>query len=351
MTSIRLENIAKSYGAVKAVSDISLSIAPGEFVTLLGPSGSGKTTTMRMVAGLEKPTSGAIFIGDQVMSDGRAFVPTHKRRLGMVFQSYAVWPHKTVAENVAFPLKMRGLPRAEQKSKAMQMLDRVGLGEYGERYPSQLSGGQQQRVSLARALVGDPEVILFDEPLSNLDAQLRDSMRDLLAELHKSIGTTSIYVTHDQSEAMVLSDRIYIMNEGVLRQSGTPEDLYERPADRFVADFIGAANTLAVDGLDRAARTVRLGPCEIKVASISNTSAARTLVIRPHRIAFVDDRENDNVVAGTVRVANYLGDRMRYQVDLLAGGVVHVEAAATESRSRRGETIRLRFPPEHCIVI
>ncbi|TWG92119.1 iron(III) transport system ATP-binding protein [Mesorhizobium sp. J18] len=351
MSSIRLEAVTKSYGAVDAVSKLSLSISPGEFVTLLGPSGSGKTTTMRMVAGLEKPTEGVISIGDRIVSDGRSFIPTHKRKLGMVFQSYAVWPHKTVTENVAFPLKMRGLSRSDQLQKTAQMLKRVGLGDYGERYPSQLSGGQQQRVSLARALVGEPEVILFDEPLSNLDAQLRDSMRDLLSELHKSIGTTSIYVTHDQSEAMVLSDRVYIMSNGKLQQSGTPEDLYERPTSRFVADFIGAANTMAVDMVDPAKNSVRLGSQELLVASVERATASPTLVVRPHRIGFVTERNGQNVLSATVRTANYLGDRMRYQLDLESGDGVTVETTATACRAKSGDKVSIHLPPEHCIVI
>ncbi|MCO5089600.1 ABC transporter ATP-binding protein [Bosea sp. (in: a-proteobacteria)] len=351
MSSIELAAVSKRYDAVSAVADVTLAIEPGTFVTLLGPSGSGKTTTMRMIAGLEKPSTGTISIGGRIVSGNGVFVPTYRRRLGMVFQSYAVWPHKTVRENVAFPLKMLRVDRAEQHKRADSMLEKVGLDGYGERYPSQLSGGQQQRVSLARALVAEPQVILFDEPLSNLDAKLRDSMRELIHELHRAIGTTSIYVTHDQAEAMVLSDRIHIMHNGRLVQSGTPEDLYERPASRFVAEFIGAANTIKVAAVDRAAMGVKLREgSSLAVGRLDDRSSESILVVRPHQLRLVDAAAS-NVLPGTIRSASYLGDRRRYHIELATGEPVAVEVDSSDSRGCVGERVFVHFPPEHCVVI
>lgn len=352
MSRIDLRNVSKRYGAVEAVSDLSLSIAPGEFITLLGPSGSGKTTTMRMIAGLEQPTEGTISIGARAMSDGKTFVPTYRRKLGMVFQSYAIWPHKTVSENVAFPLQMQGVSRADQKSRVQRMLDNVGLGGFADRYPSQLSGGQQQRVSLARALVAEPDVILFDEPLSNLDAKLRDSMRELLAQLHKQIGTTSVYVTHDQIEAMVLSDRVYIMNRGRLIQNGTPEDLYERPASRFVADFIGNANTVKFAAFDRGSNLVHLdGGSTLRVKALQGDPVENILVVRPHALAFASESERENVLEGAIGAVSYLGDRTRYSIETALGSDLTMEVVGRGRNVPPGEVVRVYFPPEACIVI
>ena len=242
MTSVVVRNLVKRYGDVTAVSSIDLDIAEGEFIVLLGPSGCGKTTTLRCIAGLEEISDGEIRMGDRVVSSKSTSVPPEKRAIGMVFQSYAIWPHMTVAENVAFGLGLKGLPKAEVTERVQTALGLVGLSQYGARGASQLSGGQQQRVALARAIVLEPGVLLFDEPLSNLDAKLREKMRFELRELQTRLGTTSIYVTHDQQEAMVIADRVVLMNEGRIDQIGPPTTLYARPVSRFGAEFIGLAN-------------------------------------------------------------------------------------------------------------
>jgi ABC-type Fe3+/spermidine/putrescine transport system ATPase subunit len=352
-SGITLHELGKAYGGVTAVTGVSLAIAPGEFVTLLGPSGSGKTTTLRMIAGLEQPTHGSVRIGDRQVSGDGIFIPVHERRLGMVFQSYAVWPHKTVLENVIFPLQQMRIPRSEQDSRADAMLQLVGLGGYARRYPSQLSGGQQQRVALARALVAEPDVILFDEPLSNLDAQLRDSMRVLLRDLHRRIRITAVYVTHDQVEAMVLSDRVFVMHEGKLVQSGTPEDLYERPGSRFVAEFVGAANVLPLLAVDVQAGTAVLeSGATLRVATVAKSVAERALVIRPHRVRIATADERDNVLPATIVSIVYLGDRLRIAARIDGGGELLLDAVpGTIARLQEGQQLRLRLPADACIVV
>src|SRR5262245_55837207 len=246
MQSVRLQNIRKAFGPVVAIDDISVEFEAGALTAVLGPSGCGKTTALNVIAGFERPDTGTIHFGDRLVTDASRgiAVPTHRRNLGMVFQSYALWPHLTVGENVAYGLKMRGASRAERDTAVRQALQSVRLDSHLDRYPHELSGGQQQRVALARALAYAPSTLLFDEPLSNLDAQLREEMRVELKDVHSRIGVTAIYVTHDQAEAMVLSNRIVVMGEGRIRQIGTPRELYERPADAFVARFVGRTNLL-----------------------------------------------------------------------------------------------------------
>ena len=240
--SVRFENVTKAYGEVVAVRELNFEIAPGTLVTLLGPSGCGKTTTLRLIAGLEMATAGTIRIGENDVTR----LSATERDVSMVFQSYALFPHMTVLENVSYGLSVGNRPKAEVKEKAEEGLDLVGLAGYGERLPSELSGGQQQRVAVARALVLEPQVLLFDEPLSNLDAKLRRRVREDIRELQQNLGLTSVYVTHDQQEALAVSDRIIVMNNAVIAQEGNPHELYDAPADLFVADFIGDANL--VDG-------------------------------------------------------------------------------------------------------
>ena len=246
MGTVRASGLVKTFGSVVAVNDLSFEAKAGEFLTLLGPSGCGKTTTLRLVAGLERPDRGEIQVGDRPLSSTESglFVPPERRGMGMVFQSYAIWPHMTVFENVAFPLQELRVPRAEIRERVMAMLGTVGLGALHARPAPMLSGGQQQRVALARALVSNPQVLLLDEPLSNLDARLREEMRFELREMQARLGITSIFVTHDQAEAMTLSDRIVVMNAGRIEQEGTPEEVYQRPSTRFVMDFLGRANHL-----------------------------------------------------------------------------------------------------------
>lgn len=239
-SELQLEKVQKSFDAFVAVQDFSLQVTHGEFVSLLGPSGCGKTTTLRMIAGLEKPTLGKITLGEKVFADleNSVFIPPEKRNIGMVFQSYAIWPHKNVFENVAYPLRIKKLPKAEIRERVQKSLALVKLDGLADRMPNQLSGGQQQRVALARGLIMEPSILLLDEPLSNLDAKLRLQMRDEIKELSRRVGVTMIYVTHDQSEAMALSDRVVVMNNGHILQVGTPEEVRNKPADEFVRDFI-----------------------------------------------------------------------------------------------------------------
>ena len=241
MAQVRIEHIFKRFGGVTAVNDFDLVVEDGEFVSILGPSGCGKTTTLRMVAGFERATEGEIYIGEQCVSSSvkNKFVPPEKRDIGMVFQSYAVWPHMTVLDNVGYPLKIQKVAKEERTKRVKEMLALVHLDEYAVRYPLQLSGGQQQRVALARALVARPGLLLLDEPLSNLDAKLRESMRFEILALQKELGITVVYVTHDQGEAMAMSDRIVVMSRGVVQQIGAPHDIYSNPANKMVADFIG----------------------------------------------------------------------------------------------------------------
>ena len=244
MSVITLDHITKKFGDSVVLNDFSDEFRDGEFVTLLGPSGCGKTTMLRMIAGFEKPTSGEIRIDGRTVSSADTFVPPEKRELGMVFQSYAVWPHMNVFNNVAYPLKIRKLPKAEIKEKVDKVLESVHLSQYSKRMPSELSGGQQQRVALARALVAEPKVLLLDEPLSNLDAKLRERMRFEIKEIQERLHINVIYVTHDQGEAMTMSDRVFVINSGVLQQVGTPVEIYRSPKNQFVADFVGKVNFL-----------------------------------------------------------------------------------------------------------
>src|SRR5258706_7514017 len=244
MAHLELEILSKHYGAVRSVDGIDISVEQGEFICLLGPSGCGKTTTLRMIAGFIDPDAGEIRVGGKVISSPRGVVPPERRQMSMIFQSYAVWPHMTVRQNVAYGLKMKAMPPAERDTRTTAMLAATKLSVQADRYPSELSGGQQQRVALAPALAPNPDILPFDEPLSNLDTNLRGVMRIEIRRLHDEFRNTSIYVTHDQTEAMTMADRIVVMNAGRIEQIGTPEDVYDRPNSKFVARFIGASNVL-----------------------------------------------------------------------------------------------------------
>jgi iron(III) transport system ATP-binding protein len=318
---LSLDNVVKVFvarggtGEVIAVNGVSLGIEQGELVTLLGPSGCGKTTTLRLIAGFEFPTQGEIWLDGIMINDE----PPHKRDMSMVFQSYAIFPHLNVYENVAYGLKVQRMSKNEVRERVATVLELVELGGYGDRAPHQLSGGQQQRVALARALVMEPKVLLMDEPLSNLDAKLREQMRTEIRRIQQHLGITSVYVTHDQIEAMTLSDRIVVMNDGVIEQIGTPEQLYRHPRTRFVAGFIGRANFVPGVILDVLADSndliIRALQDTMKVAEAQDNLRAGqevTLIIRPEMIRVVDDAK----VKGIVRRASYLGDSIDYDIEV-----------------------------------
>ncbi|HTM78430.1 MAG TPA: ABC transporter ATP-binding protein [Devosia sp.] len=294
---------------VMAVRNINLQVEPGQLVTLLGPSGCGKTTLLRMIAGFEEPTSGEIWFGDRQMTN----VAPNLRDATMVFQSYAIFPHLTVLENVAFGLRLKPLARADVDKRVARVLELTGLTGMAQRSPSQLSGGQQQRVALARAIVMEPRVLLFDEPLSNLDAKLRDQMRIEIRDLQQRLGITSLYVTHDQVEAMSISDQIVVMNGGLVEQVGTPREVYSRPASRFVAGFVGKANfvtaTVMADG------AVEIAGARIALNETANVAAGKavTLVIRPEAVR-VSSQSGD--IAGIVRRAMFLGNIAEYLIEV-----------------------------------
>ena len=314
--SVRFEGVTKTYGEVVAVRELEFEIAPGTLVTLLGPSGCGKTTTLRLIAGLEMASSGTIRIGEVDVTR----LSATERDVSMVFQSYALFPHMSVQENVAYGLNVGRLPKSEVREKADEGLALVGLSGFGERMPSELSGGQQQRVAVARALVLEPQVLLFDEPLSNLDAKLRRRVREDIRELQQKLGITSVYVTHDQQEALAVSDRIIVMNEAVIAQEGSPEELYESPADVFVADFIGDANL--VDGeiiaVDDATATVRIGPVETRLRRRGLPPGPAKVAVRPESV-ILEPRRTGTGIPGTVAKAVYLGSHMEYAVETALG--------------------------------
>jgi len=343
---LRLERLSKQYGGVQAVHDVSVQIEAGEFVSFLGPSGSGKTTTLMMVAGFETPTSGQVFIGARPIIG----VPVHRRNIGVVFQNYALFPHLSVFENVAFALKMRGLSGPDLRAGVVEALNLVQLGGYEGRMPHELSGGQQQRVALARALVFRPGVILMDEPLGALDKQLREHMQLELKRLQRSLGTTVAFVTHDQGEALTMSDRIIVMNEGRVEQIGTPEEIYESPRTHFVASFIGESNFLDAQLVAKTDHTVVLNVGGLQVRSTSqgfeHHSGAVTLMIRPEKIIpLVVGSRADNEFEGVVEEVVYCGNVVKYRILLRAAAPVFVVAAAprhaSSPRFQNGEQLRI----------
>jgi iron(III) transport system ATP-binding protein len=340
VAELALDGLGKAFGTVWAVRDLSLVVRDGEFVTLLGPSGCGKTTTLRMIAGFVAPTAGQIALGGRVLSSAStgAVVPPERRGMGMVFQSYAVWPHMTAEANVAYPLHRSRLPRAEVEARTRRAMSLVRLDALGGRHPQELSGGQQQRVALARALVMEPSVLLLDEPLSNLDAKLREEMRIEIKDLQERLGITVVYVTHDQAEAMALSGRIAVLREGRIIQTGTPRDLYERPADPFVAAFVGAANFVpgTVVGGSAGSLHVRLADGQVIVVPGTAETNGVVVCIRPEDLEF----DLQGTLRGTIVRATYLGSRVDYAVRI--GTVtVRVEGRPGAGPSA-GEAVRLR---------
>jgi iron(III) transport system ATP-binding protein len=347
MTHLELDNLTKHYGAVRSVDGIGLSVEQGEFICLLGPSGCGKTTTLRMIAGFIEPDAGEIRVSGKVVSSPRGVVPPERRQMSMIFQSYAIWPHMTVRQNVAYGLRMKSVPPAERDARADAMLAAAKLSELAERYPSELSGGQQQRVALARALAPNPDILLLDEPLSNLDANLRGDMRFEIRRLHDTFHNTSIYVTHDQTEAMTMADRIVVMNAGRIEQIGTPEDVYERPNSRFVARFIGASNVL--DAVSVADRQVEVAGRRIAIAQgdMAPAGEAMSFCVKTHDLELLTQApaEAANVLPGVVRGQAYLGAHRDYVVDV---GQELLVAMPPEFNVPAGTPVHVRFAADRC---
>lgn len=346
---VQFDRVQKSYdGEVLVVKDLNLSMPKGEFLTMLGPSGSGKTTCLMMLAGFETATHGEIMLAGQPINN----IPPHKRGIGMVFQNYALFPHMTVAENLSFPLEVRGMGKDEREAKVKRALDMVQMGAFAGRRPAQLSGGQQQRIALARALVFDPELVLMDEPLGALDKQLREHMQYEIKHLHENLGITVVYVTHDQSEALTMSDRVAVFNDGVIQQLAPPDDLYERPENSFVAQFIGENNKLdgTVAEINGDHVSVKLSNGAMVQALKVNCGAAgskTTLSIRPERVV-VGASDLPNASPAEVRELIYLGDHIRCRVAVHGNEdfIVKVPNNAGHAMLSEGETTTVAWLPE-----
>ena len=350
---VRFVNVQKSYdGENLVVKNLNLDIAEGEFLTMLGPSGSGKTTCLMMLAGFETATHGDIVLDGQPIND----VAPHRRNIGMVFQNYALFPHMTVAENLAFPLKVRNVDASTIDQKVRRALDMVELGAFGGRRPAQLSGGQQQRVAVARALVFEPKLVLMDEPLGALDKQLREQMQYEIKHIHENLGVTVVYVTHDQSEALTMSNRIAVFNDGVIQQLASPEDLYERPMNAFVAQFIGENNRLTgvvkeMNGENCVVEVEGAQPVKALKVNVSSVGDRTTLSLRPERITVrPGDGTVDNVYDARVEELIYLGDHMRTRVNLLGHSdfVIKVPNAAGHQHLEVGETVPVGWHAADC---
>ena len=355
MAFIEISGIAKQFGTFQALKDVSLSVAEREFVTFLGPSGCGKTTMLRTLAGFFRPDQGTIHVADRLMSSPQAIVPPEMRRMGMVFQNYAVWPHMSVFDNVAFGLRIGRMPNAEVGDRVVRMLDAVGLQGLEHRHPGQLSGGQLQRVALARSLVVEPSILLLDEPLSNLDAKLRERMRVEIKALQRRTGITFIYVTHDQAEALALSDRIVVFNKGMVQQVGSPRDVYERPANLFVADFMGLVNklsgTIVSKEGDRARVQVGQQMIEARMSDVLDAARGVTVAIRPEAIILGknDPEVVSNILKGVVIESTFLGNVVDHHIDV-GGCLLRVQGAHRHTFAP-GETVELSVPVAECVAM
>ena len=349
---VSFRNVQKTYdGETLIVKDLSLDVKRGEFLTLLGPSGSGKTTCLMLLAGFETPTSGQILMDEQLLNT----IPPHQRNIGMVFQNYALFPHLTVRENIRFPLAVRKRPAAEIDERVKKALSMVQLETLGGRYPQQLSGGQQQRIALARALVFDPKLVLMDEPLGALDKQLREHMQIEIKHIHESLGITVVFVTHDQGEALTMSDRVAVFNQGVIQQIDTAIKLYEEPVNAFVAGFIGESNSLAgtVERLDGTACAVRLesgDTVQARAGNVGNGGGKTVLSIRPERIVLgVGAAHCDNRFTATLTEMIYLGDQIRARLDVVGNPnfMAKTSIAQWDGRLRVGDRIDVGLPSEN----
>jgi iron(III) transport system ATP-binding protein len=352
---VQLTGISKRFGKLRAVDDVTLTIEEGDFFTFLGPSGCGKTTLLRTIAGFHAPDEGEIRFGELLIND----VPPHRRETGMVFQNYALFPHLTVYDNIAYGLRARKVPKREIETRITSIIKRVQLDGLEDRAPSKLSGGQQQRVALARVLVISPQILLMDEPLSNLDAKLRVSMREEIRRIQKQLGITTIYVTHDQEEAMAVSDRIAILNRGRLEQVGSPAEIYYRPQSRFAAEFMGASNILemAVAGYDESAAliTAEMQGQRLRIRGEKPVGGRITLSVRPEWVHVVAEpqKEETNVLSGTVLSSTFLGSMARYRVSGPGGATLTIEVHDPEERGLRGngETLWYHIPPERPVIL
>ncbi len=361
MATVDVRGLTKVFGAnVRAVDSLDLHIRHGELLSLLGPSGCGKTTALRLMAGFLQPDSGEIRLDDRVIASPTTMVPPERRNMSMIFQSYAIWPHKTVFQNVAYGLKFRKFSASETKKKVHQMLEVVKLEPMADRYPAELSGGQQQRVALARALVVEPQILLLDEPLSNLDANLREEMRFEIRRLHDEFHITSIYVTHDQSEAMVIADRICVMNQGRLEQVGTPEEIYDRPRTRFVAEFVGKTNLLS--GTVEENQRIGLGNgLLLHVGNGENLNSREKVCVsvRPHNIQLIQDKTEAekysnrgfNLFTATVGRRIYFGDAADYRVQIGESDLVLRVITPASQKIDPGQKVFALAHPDHCVVV
>lgn len=348
---IKFDKVSKAFGILTVVDDLDLSIGKGEFVSMLGPSGSGKTTLLMMLAGFENPTSGSISVGGKRVDA----LPPHKRNMGVVFQNYALFPHMSVAENVAFPLKMRGASRTEIIERVNKALDMVQLGAFHERKPIQLSGGQQQRVALARALVFEPEVVLMDEPLGALDKKLREQMQMDIRDIHHRLGLTIVFVTHDQTEALTMSDRIAIFNHGKIEQIGGPSEIYDRPKTQFVAEFIGETNLLngKVTSFSNGILNVTLeGGQAIRVASSNSLEPGKhvKVSVRPEQIEIGPSGEGQNQLKVRITDIVYHGDHLQVQADTGSRSFV-IKATRKAITPQVGQEVTGSFSPEQCWIV
>ncbi len=348
MASVDLRGLTKRFGSLAVVDDVSLRIDHGQLVCLLGPSGCGKTTTLRLLAGFLEPSDGEIHVGDRLVSSKAPPLPPEQRKMSMIFQSYALWPHMTVAENIIYGLRLRKIDRATIAKKLDVILKATKLEILAQRYPGELSGGQQQRVALARALIVEPETLLLDEPLSNLDANLREEMRFEIRRLHDEYRYTTVYVTHDQSEAMTTADLIAVMNAGRIDQLGSPEDIYDRPQSEFVARFIGASNVIKGEARDDNHISFAGATLQVVGAKL-NPGESGVIAIRQHDIQLSTEAPQDpqNAVKATVTRQVFLGANRDYMVETADGTTLRI-VTATETAVPRGTEVWLHLPPERC---
>ena len=353
MSIVQISNVNKHFGAHHALKDISFSIDEGQFVTFLGPSGCGKTTTLRLIAGFLQPDTGEVRSKGQVLSTPKFAIPPEERHMGMVFQNYAIWPHMSVFENVAFGLNLKRTDKRTLASRVEAILDTVGLSGLGNRHPGQLSGGQQQRVALARSLVVEPSILLLDEPLSNLDAKLREHMRSELKALQRRTGITFIYVTHDQTEALSLSDKVIVFQNGVVQQVGTPQEVYNQPSNLFIADFMGALNKIDGTIIGREGARLKVKSGNIHFEAVPSACLAdhsqTTLAIRPEAIILDVSGERPNTYASKVIDAAFLGNTIEYVLDVQ--GVRLIAQASPASPFIPGRNINVEIPPESCVAM